>query len=57
LDEVLEAFPGKKILFTPHTLTKAEKVRIRKGEVGIVTGPKKKMWPILLELTKTPWVD
>jgi len=52
LDEVLEALPGKKIFFTPGQLPELE---VKKGEVGVILGQKKKMWPILLELVKTPW--
>lgn len=59
LDEVLEALPGKKIFFTPDvprkTQGKPPKLKIGKGEVGVILGQKKKMWPVLLELAKTPW--
>lgn len=61
VDEVLEALPGKKIFFTPDTLKQAQhkplQLEISKGEVGVILGQKKKMWPIILELAKTPWFD
>lgn len=61
LDEILAALPGKRIFFDPKTLRQAQgkliKSEIKKGEVGILLGPKKKMWPILLELAKVPWFD
>jgi hypothetical protein len=57
LEEILEAFPGKKIFFTPDTAATPEEAEVKQGEVGIVLGTKKMMWPILLQLTKTPWVD
>lgn len=52
LDEVLEALPGRKISIAPGQTPKS---RVEKGEIGVILGPKKKMWPVLLELTKTPW--
>ncbi|PIS12559.1 hypothetical protein COT70_00130 [candidate division WWE3 bacterium CG09_land_8_20_14_0_10_47_33] len=58
LDEILEALPGRKILFTPETLQqegKAYGVKVRKGEIGVILGQKKKMWKTFLELAKTPW--
>jgi hypothetical protein len=58
LDEVLEALPGRKIPITPsasRARTKEKDLEIKKGEVGVILGPKKKMWPILQKLTKTPW--
>lgn len=57
LDEVLEALPGKKIFFTPKMPKRLERAEVKRGEVGVISGPKKKMWPLLLELIKTPWLD
>lgn len=61
VDEVLEVLPGKKIFFAPDTLKQAQRkpsqLEINKGEVGVILGQKKKMWPIILELAKTPWFD
>jgi hypothetical protein len=55
LEEILEAFPGKKINITPNDLSNLKKLKVGEGEVGIVTGPKSKMWPAILKIAKTPW--
>lgn len=62
LSEILEALPGRKVFInplTPRTIrqSKLHKLEIKKGEIGVISGPKKKMWPVILELTKTPWFD
>ncbi|GMR18956.1 MAG: hypothetical protein BMS9Abin34_078 [Patescibacteria group bacterium] len=56
LNEILEAIPGKKTILSPRNLPK-EAPKIKGGRVAVLTGPAKKMWPLLLELTKTPWAE
>jgi len=54
LDEVLEALPGKKIFLSPKQKVSGT-LKIKKGEVAILTGPHRKMWTILARLTRSPW--
>lgn len=54
LDEILEALPGKKIILSPKDLPSTIQ-EVRDGEVVALTGSSKKMWSILLQLTRKPW--
>jgi hypothetical protein len=59
VEEILEALPGKKIFITPANQKQimGKSIKIKRGEIGVISGPKKKMWPVILELAKTPWFD
>lgn len=53
LDEILESFSGKKLLLSERTATKPKE--IKNGEVAVLVGPTRKMWPLLAQLAKQPW--
>ncbi|NIT04326.1 hypothetical protein GTO10_05405 [Candidatus Saccharibacteria bacterium] len=54
LDEVLENFAGKKIVVSEKSIAKAPR-RVKAGEVVVLIGPSKKLWPVLLELSDRLW--
>ncbi len=59
LNEILEALPGRKIFLDPNSpkRLRSKPPQIKKGEIGVLLGEKKAMWPVILELAKTPWTD
>jgi len=54
LEEVLEALPGRKIIFSPQKETPPN-FKVRRGEIAVVTGPYRKMRNSLAKLSESPW--
>lgn len=54
LEEILEALPGKKI-FLSADQDIPDDLKIKKGEVAVLTGPNRKLWTLIAKLTKPPW--
>ena len=54
LEEVLEALPGRKIILSPQKDI-PENIKVRRGEIAVVTGPHRKMWTYPAKLAKSPW--
>ena len=54
LEEILEALPGRKIILSPQKDI-PENLKIRRGEIAVVTGPYRKMWTYPAKLSDSPW--
>lgn len=54
LDEILEALPGKKIFLYPGQ-SASGKLDIRKGEIAVLLGPRRRMTDLLTRLTQSSW--
>jgi hypothetical protein len=54
LEEVLEAIPGRKIILSPQKDI-PENIKVRRGEIAVITGPYRKMWTYPAKLAKSPW--
>ncbi len=54
LEEILEALPGKKIFLAADQKIPND-LKIKKGEIAILTGPHRKLWPVIAKLSKTQW--
>ena len=54
LEEVLEALPGRKIILSPQK-DMPENIKVRRGEIAVITGPHRKMWTYPAKLAKSPW--
>ncbi len=54
LEEVLEALPGKKIFLTAGQEI-PEDLKIKKGEVAVLTGSNRELWTLIARLTRTSW--
>ena len=54
LEEVLEAIPGRKIILSPRK-DMPENIKVRRGEIAVITGPYRKMWTYPAKLAKSPW--
>lgn len=54
LEEILEALPGRKI-FLHAGQNIPDDLKIKKGEIAVLTGPNRKLWTLITRLTKPQW--
>lgn len=54
LEEILEALPGKKIFLAAGQDIPGD-LKIKKGEIAVLTGLNRKLWTLIARLTKSQW--